>query len=274
MTTGHVLLGLLSRGQQHGYDLKREHDVLFPAAKELAFGQVYAALGRLQDKGFVEEAARERVDGPDRTTYRLTEAGRDELAGWLALSRSAPGAHGQPRGHKVTLLLLTEGTHRAVEHLVRERAVRVERMRRLTAAKQRTGHDPPGGPRDRPHPGAPGRRPALDRLGSPPDPRPRGGDRMTAPVLSCRGVVHDYDGTPGIARSGPRRARGRGARHHRPLGLGQVDPPAVPGRHPRPARGVRPPGGVDLRAVGSGTVRRYAASRSASSSSTARSCPS
>ena len=90
MTTGHVLLGLLSRGQQHGYDLKREHDALFPAAKELAFGQVYAALGRLQDKGFVEEAARERVDGPDRTAYRLTDAGRDELASWLATVEPLP----------------------------------------------------------------------------------------------------------------------------------------------------------------------------------------
>ena len=139
MTTGHVLLGLLSRGQQHGYDLKREHDALFPAAKELAFGQVYAALGRLQDKGFVEEAARERVDGPDRTAYRLTDAGRDELASWLATVEPLPERTANPVATKVTLLLLTEGTHRAVEHLVRERAARVERMRELTTAKHKPG---------------------------------------------------------------------------------------------------------------------------------------
>ena len=129
-----MLLGLLSRGQQHGYDLKREHDALFPAAKELAFGQVYAALGRLQNKGFVEEAARERVDGPDRTAYRITAAGRDELATWLRNVEPLPEHTANPVATKVTLLLLTEGTHRAVEHLVRERAVRVERMRELTAA--------------------------------------------------------------------------------------------------------------------------------------------
>ena len=38
------VLGLLSRGQQHGYDLKRQHDELFPAAKEIAFGQVLSLI--------------------------------------------------------------------------------------------------------------------------------------------------------------------------------------------------------------------------------------
>ena len=36
-------------------------------------------------------------------------------------------------------LLLAEGAERTVEHLVRERAVRVARMRELTAARQRPG---------------------------------------------------------------------------------------------------------------------------------------
>lgn len=139
MTTGHVVLGLLSRGQQHGYDLKRRHDELFPAAKEIAFGQVYAALGRLHDKGLVEEAARERVDGPDRTAYRITDAGRAELATWLARVEPVPEHTANPVATKVTLLLLAEGAQRTVEHLVRERAARVARMRELTTAKQHPG---------------------------------------------------------------------------------------------------------------------------------------
>ena len=139
MTTGHVLLGLLSRGQQHGYDLKRQHDSLFPAAKELAFGQVYAALGRLRDRGLVEEAARERVDGPDRTAYRITPAGREELATWLARVEPLPVRAANPVATKVTLLLLAEGVQRTVEHLVRERSARVDRMRELTAAKHMPG---------------------------------------------------------------------------------------------------------------------------------------
>lgn len=139
MTTGHVLLGLLSRGQQHGYDLKRQHDTRFPAAKELAFGQVYAALGRLRDRGLVEEAARERVDGPDRTAFRITPAGREELATWLARVEPLPDRTANPVATKVTLLLLAEGVQRTVEHLVRERSIRVERMRELTATKQEPG---------------------------------------------------------------------------------------------------------------------------------------
>ena len=139
MTTGHVVLGLLSRGQQHGYDLKRQHDELFPAMKEIAFGQVYAALGRLRDKGFVEEATRQRVDGPERTAYRITDAGRAELTSWLAQVEPLPERTANPVATKVTLLLLAEGAERTVEHLMRERAVRVARMRELTAARQRPG---------------------------------------------------------------------------------------------------------------------------------------
>ena len=79
MTTGHVLMGLLRRGQQHGYDLKRRHDEVFPSARPMAFGQVYAALGRLVDKGWVRPAATEQEGGPERTVFELTDAGMEEV---------------------------------------------------------------------------------------------------------------------------------------------------------------------------------------------------
>ena len=69
-------MGLLSRGPQHGYDLKRHHDELLPAARPMAFGQVYAALGRLAGKGLVAEAAVEQGSGPERVVYELTDLGR------------------------------------------------------------------------------------------------------------------------------------------------------------------------------------------------------
>ena len=82
MTTGHVLMGLLRRGQQHGYDLKRRHDEVFPSARPMAFGQVYAALGRLVDKGWVRPAATEQEGGPERTVFELTDAGMEEVRIW------------------------------------------------------------------------------------------------------------------------------------------------------------------------------------------------
>ena len=65
--------------------------------------------------------------------YVVTQQVVSETASGLA-ERTA-----NPVATKVTLLLLAEGAERTVEHLVRERAVRVARMRELTAARQRPG---------------------------------------------------------------------------------------------------------------------------------------
>ena len=73
MSTAHVLMGLLAGGPRHGYDLKRSHDQRLPQAKPLAYGQVYATLGRLERDGLVAPAGQDRDGGPDRTSYRLTE---------------------------------------------------------------------------------------------------------------------------------------------------------------------------------------------------------
>src|SRR3954465_6198914 len=83
MSTPHVLLGLLVAGPRHGYDLKRAHDERLPQAKPLAFGQVYATLGRLERDGFVEQTGPDREAGPDRTSSALTPAGRAQLDDWL-----------------------------------------------------------------------------------------------------------------------------------------------------------------------------------------------
>lgn len=89
MSVSHVLLGVLAEGPAHGYDLKHANDQRFPGAKPLAFGQVYAALAKLDKDGLVEVAETVREAGPERTTYALTDAGRDELAAWLATAEPA-----------------------------------------------------------------------------------------------------------------------------------------------------------------------------------------
>lgn len=89
MSVSRVLLGILAEGPAHGYDIKQAHDRRFPGAKPLAFGQVYAALARLEKDDLVEVVERAREAGPDRTTYAITRAGREALAGWLSATEPA-----------------------------------------------------------------------------------------------------------------------------------------------------------------------------------------
>ena len=82
-----VLLGLLNEGPGHGYELKAAHDEWFPSAKPLAFGQVYASLGRLERDGLVEAIETRQESGPERTVFASTEQGRAALGEWLAEPR-------------------------------------------------------------------------------------------------------------------------------------------------------------------------------------------
>ncbi|MEJ7629662.1 MAG: PadR family transcriptional regulator [Nocardioidaceae bacterium] len=135
MSTGHVLLGLLSKGSRHGYDLKREHDTCFPAARPLGFGQVYATLDRLHRQGLVGPVAVQRVVGPDRTMYEVTEAGRRALDAWLA-DVEAPAPHvANPLAVKCSIALLVGDEARAVDYLRRQRRAHLERMREFTRRK-------------------------------------------------------------------------------------------------------------------------------------------
>ncbi|MDG4762767.1 PadR family transcriptional regulator [Solwaraspora sp. WMMD406] len=135
MSTTHVLLGLLSQGARHGYELKRDHDQRLPGAKPLAFGQVYATLGRLQRDGLVTEAQRDRAGGPDRTSYALTDAGRAALDQWLdAVEPPAPHVTSTLLA-KVTVALLAADADRARRYLTAQRQAHTERLRELTRAK-------------------------------------------------------------------------------------------------------------------------------------------
>lgn len=134
VATGHVLLGLLARGERHGYDLKQEHDVRFPAARPLAFGQVYTALESLRKRGLVEPAGKEKAGAAERVLHRITEAGRTELDAWLgAVEPPAPFAD-NPLQVKVVLALLVGDRTGAEDYLLRQRAAHLDRMRAYTRA--------------------------------------------------------------------------------------------------------------------------------------------
>lgn len=135
MSTPFVLLGLLASGARHGYDLKRAHDDRMPRAKPLAYGQVYATLGRLERDGLVEPSGQDREGGPDRTSFALTDAGRAKLDEWLtAVEPPAPFVT-STLFSKVVVSLLAADADRARGYLMAQRAAHTARLRELTAAK-------------------------------------------------------------------------------------------------------------------------------------------
>ncbi len=79
----HTLLGLLSQGSRHGYDLKNAFEALLGGTWPLNIGQVYTTLNRLERDELVacEIVPQELL--PDRKVYSITETGRDELNRWL-----------------------------------------------------------------------------------------------------------------------------------------------------------------------------------------------
>ena len=136
MSIGHVLLGVLSAGPAHGYDLKREHDSRFPSAKPLAYGQVYSTLSRLERDGLVEVAETSQDGGPERTTYAMTSAGEKSLAAWLDEPEQA-GPYPADDLVRKTVTSLHLGAD-AGDFLRRQRSVHLARMRELVALQGRT----------------------------------------------------------------------------------------------------------------------------------------
>jgi len=74
------LLAILDQGNCYGYQLKSEFDRRTGSTWPLNVGQVYNTLERLERDGLVE-----RTDGEaeEQKNYRITAAGRIEVATWL-----------------------------------------------------------------------------------------------------------------------------------------------------------------------------------------------
>ena len=89
MSVRQGLLALLADGPMYGYQLRGEFEARTGATWPLNVGQVYTTLGRLERDGLV---AATDSDSEGRVRYRITPAGREELAAWFAspVDRAAP----------------------------------------------------------------------------------------------------------------------------------------------------------------------------------------
>ena len=69
------LLALLAEGPRHGYEVIRDLEERFNGLYSPSAGTVYPRLAKLEEEGLVE-----RTDEGRKATYRITDAGRSEVA--------------------------------------------------------------------------------------------------------------------------------------------------------------------------------------------------
>jgi DNA-binding PadR family transcriptional regulator len=130
------LLALLDRRSAYGYQLKTEFESATGGVWPLNVGQVYATLDRLTRDGFVVS---EEHDG--QRSYRLTEAGIDELGAWW---ETVPGDEPPPRDELTVkvLLAIAHSKDRGLDVITQQRnalLVLLQRRQRATARRPSTG---------------------------------------------------------------------------------------------------------------------------------------
>jgi len=79
-----ICLGILSRGNATGYEIKKLfEDDGYQHFVEASFGSIYPALNRLTEEGLVSVRSEAQEKRPDRKVYSITEAGRAAFLGAL-----------------------------------------------------------------------------------------------------------------------------------------------------------------------------------------------
>lgn len=134
MSTSLTLLALLEREPAHGYTLKQRYDVLFARTRPLAFGQVYAALGRFDRHGWAEVSEIEVVEGPERKRYRITPVGVEAVDDWVYAAQAPAEFSASSLFARVSVALLSGRS--AADVLDNQRALHLARMRELTAERR------------------------------------------------------------------------------------------------------------------------------------------
>ena len=137
MSVPHALLALLSESPKYGQRLQSEFEAKTGNVWPLNVGQVYTTLQRLERDGLVAaDGDGERA----RKQYRISPAGRRELANWL---RTPPALVPPPRDElviKVLVALQVPGTD-VHEILQAHRRHVVEVMQRYTKVKAAAAED-------------------------------------------------------------------------------------------------------------------------------------
>src|SRR5919109_199119 len=96
-----IVLHLLSSGEAYGYEIVSTLTAETNGALEVSDGTLYPVLYRLERAGFVSVRWETSERGVPRKYYRLTDAGRDELARlkreWTAFANAMAKLLGEDR---------------------------------------------------------------------------------------------------------------------------------------------------------------------------------
>jgi len=106
MSVKQALLALLEQEPMYGYQLRTEFEQRTGSTWPLNVGQVYTTLTRLERDGLVEttgagEDAAAAEGGSHGAIYRITDAGREEVAAWF----TTPVARTQPPRDELAIKL-------------------------------------------------------------------------------------------------------------------------------------------------------------------------
>ena len=90
MSLKHGILGLLSKWDATGYDIKKEFDDFMGIFWHSHLSQIYPELNRLEKEKLVESKLVPQEGKPDRKVYSITGNGVDELSKWLLIHPETP----------------------------------------------------------------------------------------------------------------------------------------------------------------------------------------
>lgn len=98
MSVRQALLALLEQEDMYGYQLRAAFESCTGGTWPLNIGQVYTTLSRLERDGLVEGSG---ADAEGHVVYRVTGAGREEVAAWF----STPVGRSQPPRDELAIKL-------------------------------------------------------------------------------------------------------------------------------------------------------------------------
>ncbi|KYG31769.1 PadR family transcriptional regulator [Alkalihalobacillus trypoxylicola] len=90
MSLRYATLGLLSKWEASGYDIKKEFHDIMSIFWHTHLSQIYPELKKLENENLISSKLIPQMGKPDKKIYSITEDGREVLLKWLLESNEIP----------------------------------------------------------------------------------------------------------------------------------------------------------------------------------------